>query len=139
MKEVAKVRNELGFQLVGYVVMPEHVHLLVSEPKRGTPSAVLQKLKQRVARKLRKRRRSTSARQLSLSFAGQEEPLRAFWQARFYDFNVYTTGKKKEKLNYMHANPVIRGLVKHSKDWQWSSWAFYWGGGAGLVRIDGEG
>ena len=119
--------------------MPEHAHLLVSEPRKGTPSAVLQKLKQRVARKLRKRRRSTITGQLSLPFAQPGEPLRAFWQARFYDFNVYTAGKKKEKLNYMHANPVIRRLVKHPKDWQWSSWSFYWGGEAGPVRIDVEG
>ncbi len=57
---------------------------------------------------------------------------------RFYDFNVYSKGKKKEKLNYMHANPVIRGLVKHPKDWAWSSWGFYYGGGGGLIAIDVE-
>jgi len=44
------------------------------------------------------------------------EELRSFWQARFYDFNVYSRGKVKEKVNYMHANPVIRKLVKHPKD-----------------------
>jgi hypothetical protein len=53
-----------------------------------------------------------------------------------FDFNVYSLGKKKEKLNYMHANPVIRGLVKDPKDWPWSSWSFYRGGEAGLIRID---
>ncbi len=39
------------------------------------------------------------------------EPLRAFWQARFYGFNVYSKGKKMEKLLYRHANPVIQGLA----------------------------
>jgi len=38
----------------------------------------------------------------------------------------------------MHANPVIRGLVKHPRDWKWSSWGFYQGGAAGLVEIDVE-
>ncbi|MGC2233339.1 MAG: hypothetical protein WBA09_17700, partial [Candidatus Acidiferrum sp.] len=38
VKELGKVRDETGFQLIGYVVMPEHVHLLMSEPKQGTPS-----------------------------------------------------------------------------------------------------
>jgi hypothetical protein len=33
-------------------------------------------------------------------------------QERFYDFNVHRPGKMKEKLNYMHANPVIRGKVE---------------------------
>ena len=100
-----------------------------------TPSTVLHKLKLRVARKLRKRRKPVNAGQMRLPFAKMGEPLRAFWQARFYDFNVYSEGKKKEKLNYVHANSVIRGLVKHPRDWLWSSWRFYQGG-AGLVAID---
>jgi putative transposase len=118
--------------------MAEHVHLLLSEPERGTPSTVLQKLKLRVARKMRKRKRLVCAGQLRLAFEENTGPLRAFWQARFYDFNVYTKGKKTEKLNYMHANPVIRGLVKHPKDWPWSSWSFYAKGEPGLVRVDVE-
>jgi putative transposase len=138
VKELGKVRDEMGFHLLGYVVMPEHVHLLMSEPPQGTPSTALQKLKLRVARKLRKRRKPACAGQMRLPFAETGAPLRAFWQARFYDFNVYSKGKKKEKLNYMHANPVIRGLVKHPRDWRWSSWGFYQGGAAGLVAIDVE-
>jgi putative transposase len=138
VKELGKVRDEMGFHLLGYVVMPEHVHLLMSEPPKGTPSTVLHKLKLRVARKLRKRRRRVSVGQMRLPFAETGETLRAFWQARFYDFNVYSKGKKKEKLNYMHANPVLRGLVKHPGEWRWSSWGFYWGRAAGLVAIDAE-
>jgi len=136
VQELARVRNEMNFRLLGYVVMPEHVHLLLGEPLQGTPSAVLQKLKQRVARRLRKRRKTASAAQLRLPFEDDGEALRAFWQARFYDFNVYSRGKEKEKLNYMHANPLIRKLVKHPKDWPWSSWSFYAKREAVLVRID---
>jgi putative transposase len=75
-------------------VMPEHVHLLLSEPPRGTPSTVLQKLKLRVARKMRKRRRVVKAGQLRLLFERRGEALKAFWQARFYDFNVYSKGRR---------------------------------------------
>src|SRR5256714_10251050 len=121
VKELGRVRDAMGFRLLGYVVMPEHVHLLISEPREGTPSTVLHKLKLSVARKLRKRKRA-SAGQLALAFAAPREPPRAFWQARFYDFNVYSRGKKSEKLNYMHANPVKRGFVKHSRDLAWSRW-----------------
>lgn len=64
VKELGKVRDEMGFLLLGYVVMPEHVHLLMSEPPQGTPSTVLHKLKLRVARKLRKRRKPVSAGQM---------------------------------------------------------------------------
>ena len=64
------------------------------------------------------------------------EMLPRFWQPRFYDFNVYSHKKKKEKLEYMHANPVVRGLVRHPKDWPWSSFSFYAEEEAGLAEID---
>jgi len=46
------------------------------------------------------------------------------------------TRRKKEKLEYMHANPVVRGLVRHPKDWPWSSFSFYAKNEAGLAVID---
>ena len=132
-QELARVRAETRFRLIGYVVMPEHVHLLMSEPKIGTPSEAMQKLKQRVSRKMR----GGVAREQSHMQSGDAGEIpRSFWQARFYDFNVYSDGKKKEKLNYMHANPVIRGLVEHPKDWRWSSWTFYFAGEASLLQMD---
>jgi len=136
VRELARVRAEYGFRLIGYVVMPNHVHLLMSEPAKGTPSTVLQMLKQRVSRKMRKRKRRADRRQMEFMFGENEEGLRAFWQERFYDFNVYRGGKVKEKLNYMHANPVIRGLVNHPRDWPWSSWAHYAKSERGHVEID---
>ncbi len=78
VQELGKVRDEMGFRLVGYVVMPEHVHLLISEPKRGTPSTALHKLKLQVSRKMRKRRRRRSAEQLRLPFEEGTEQPRAF-------------------------------------------------------------
>jgi putative transposase len=95
-----EVRRDYQFWLVGYVVMPEHIHLLISEPQRGTPSTVMQVLKQRVSRLLR-----------------QNSP-QSFWQRRFYDFNVWSWKKRIEKLNYMHQNPVKRGLVADAKSEQ---------------------
>jgi putative transposase len=138
VKELEKVRAAMGFRLLGYVVMPEHVHLLIGEPPQGTPSTVLQKLKLRVARKLRKRKRCMGLAQLPLPFEAASESPRAFWQARFYDFNVYTQKKKIEKLNYMHANPVVRGLVNHPKDWSWSSWASFYAKDTARIRIEVE-
>jgi putative transposase len=125
VQELSLIRTEMNFRLFGYVVMPNHIHLLISEPQPDMPSAAIQKLKQRVSRKIHK---STS----------NPEPHPSFWETRFYDFNGYSTGKRKEKLNYMHANPVIRGLVKHAQDWPWSSWSFYMKHEPGLVPIDVE-
>jgi len=135
VKILGQVRSRYAFQLLGYVVMPEHVHLIVCEPKKGTPSQVLQVLKQRVSRALRRRPRNASA-QLSLPFCCREPEAPAFWQRRFYDFNVWSSGKLREKLNYMHGNPVQRRLVRHPRDWPWSSWSFYATGEPGLTEID---
>ena len=73
---------------------------------------------------------------MRLPFVVQEESPRAFWQARFYDFNVYSRGKQQEKLHYMHANPVLRKLVKHPGEWAWSSWRFYFQKGRVLLAMD---
>ncbi len=133
-----QLRHEYGFKLVGYVVMPEHVHLLLSEPARGTPSTVLKMLKQRVSLRLRRKlRRRTSLAQRNFPSASLgNEQLAQFWQRRFYDFNVWSRKKKIEKLAYMHANPVKRELVDDPGNWPWSSCAFYQGRGEVLIKID---
>jgi putative transposase len=129
-----QTRVRYRFAAVGYVVMPEHVHLLITEPEVGTPSTVMQVLKQRTARALLPKRKRSSSRQRSL-LAGVN--LRTpFWQALFYDFNVWTTQKRVEKLRYMHRNPVKRGLVSSPEQWRWSSYRFYFLDEAGPVRVN---
>ena len=133
---LGKIRERCQFLLVGYVVMPNHVHLLVSEPAEGTPSTMLQVLKQRVSRDLRGEARRSLAEPLSLQFAARNADLLHFWQPRFHDFNVHSAKKRREKLVYMHANPVKRGLVKNPAEWIWSSYSFYEKGEEGLITID---
>jgi putative transposase len=91
---LGETRYRYGFSLVGYVVMPEHIHLLIGEPAKGTPSTVMQMLRQRVSRKLRRKPRTNSpSRQLGLPFLLPQRPLPQFWQARFYDFNLWSQSK----------------------------------------------
>jgi putative transposase len=136
LKVLKEVRRTFQFQLVGYVLMPEHVHLLISEPHKANVSRVLQVLKQRVSRAMRGRKRRASSSQLSLKFGDAMTEDRRFWQRRFYDFNVWSAAKRKEKLHYMHANPVMERLVKHPRDWPWSSFSFYAYERQGLIGID---
>jgi putative transposase len=110
-------RLRYNFFLTGYVVMPEHVHLLVSEPKDALLAKALQALK------------------LSVVVRRDERP---FWQVRYYDFNVYTDKKRIEKLRYMHRNPVKRGLVEKPYEWRWSSFRHYLTGQVGIVEIESE-
>src|SRR5579872_6481062 len=126
-----ETRRRYRFVVVGYVVMPEHVHLLISEPEQGTPSTVVQVVKQRFARRVLRRKRRKSA-QLTL-WAGNDPQV---WQTRFYDFNVWSERKRAEKLNYMHQNPVGRGLVLEPEQWPWSSYRSYAFGEEGMVKIN---
>ncbi len=115
-----RVRRWYGFYVTAYVVMPEHVHLLVSEPERARLSVAIQMLKQVTAHKLQ---------------TGAGGP---FWQARYYDFNVWSEGKRIEKLRYIHLNPVKRGLVARPEYWEWSSFRHYATGVDGVVEIESE-
>jgi putative transposase len=76
----------------GYVVMPEHFHILISEPTQGNVARVMQVLKQRVSRGCRKKKKATG--QIKL---WESHPVRAFWQPRSHDFNVFTQRKHVEK------------------------------------------
>jgi putative transposase len=115
-----RVRGWYGFYVAGYVVMPEHVHLMITEPERASLAVALQMLKQNVSRQLR------------LPEGGP------FWLERYYDFNVWTEKKRIEKLRYMHRNPVCRGLVVQPEDWVWSSFRHYASGIEGTVEIESQ-
>jgi putative transposase len=105
------VRKRYQFLIVGYVVMPEHIHLLIGEPVVADPSVVMQALK------------ISLVRRLALSRV-DGQPVH-FWQRRFYDFNVWGEKKRIEKLRYIHRNPVTRGLVQEPDQWAWSSFRSY--------------
>jgi putative transposase len=136
VRALGAIRERYKFLLVGYVVMPGHVHLLIGEPPKTTPSVMLKALKQRVSRDLRRKKHNVGGGQLLLPFLNEGPGLPRLWQPRFYDFNVYSGYKVREKLEYMHANPVKRGLVKNPSAWIWSSYLFYEKGQTGLVTID---
>ncbi len=112
-----RVRRRYLFAVAGYVVMPEHVHLLVNEPRRALLSKAVQALK------------------LSVSMRSPERP---FWLAHYYDRNVSAHEEFVEKLRYIHRNPVRRGLVAQPEDWPWSSFRHYQTGVRGIVEIESE-
>jgi len=135
LRVLEQVRRRHHFVVVGYVVMPEHVHLLLSEPERGNPSVVMAALKQGFERRLLCRLRADGdAGRDKLWAAVLEEG--HIWQRRFYDFVVWTEHKRVEKLRYMHRNPVERGLVPEPQNWAWSSFRHYAYGEPGLVLVN---
>jgi putative transposase len=107
-------RDQYRFDIHGYVIMPEHVHLLVSEPPAEPLSKAIASIKREVSR---------------LS------PQSPFWLPRYYDFNVFSEGKKIEKLRYIHRNPVSRGLVEKPEEYRWSRFRLYALGEVGTVTV----
>jgi putative transposase len=119
-RELERARVRFRFVVAGYVLMPEHVHLLVGETQIAALSTAIQVLKQQTSKKLKP--------------CGDLQ----FWQRRYYDFNVYNENKRVEKLQYMHRNPVKRGLVSQPQEWPWSSFLHYATGKVGNVEIESE-
>lgn len=89
---------------IGFVIMPDHVHVLLWFPKIGQLSRFMQQWKGR----------SSKAIKVFL--------LRS---VREYSFEIYTTAKIEEKLNYVHLNPVRAGLVQQPTEWHWGSARWY--------------
>ena len=118
-------RGRYRFRVYGFVVMLEHVHLLVSEPDKGMVANAMQSLK--IASALR----TASSRQ----FEGRRSPL---WQKRSYDRNVRGYPEFVEKLRYIHRNPVKRGLCARPEDWKWSSFRHYATGEDCGVEIESQ-
>jgi len=118
------MRRRFAMRIYGYVVMPEHVHLLVNEPRDATLADAIHFLKLSFAKRLRSRKRATESN--------------AFWQKRYYDRNLRDAAEFTVKLPYLHRNPVKRGLVKEPADWKWSSFRHYASREIGIVEIESE-
>jgi putative transposase len=105
---------------IGYVIMPDHVHVIVWFPERNRLSVFLKQWKQRSSVQVKQlfRRRLTH-------YASKIDVSQPVWQRKFYSFNLYSPQKLREKLAYMHANPVRAGLAKRAIDWRWSSARYY--------------
>lgn len=120
LRYIETIRKRYRFHVGGYVLMPNHFHLLIGEPKKGDPSDVMFALKQTFSRRVLK----------------NHPELEHFWEKRFYDFNIYTRQKLVEKIHYMHKNPVVAGLCKVSEDWPWSSCRYFKFNEEGTVKIE---
>jgi len=125
----ARVRHE--FDLWAYVIMPEHVHLLI-HPRRGQYdiSAVLKAIKWPVAIQSKRYLERRAPQWLSplTDVQPNGRAVVRFWQrGGGYDRNVRDDRALGAMIEYIHANPVRRGLVRQPGEWRWSSAAWYEG------------
>ena len=112
------MRRRFAMRIYGYVVMSEHVHLLLSEPEQGTLADAMHYLKLSFAKRVRSLCRAQVSVQKQDANLGHQSS--SFRQKRYYDRNVRDMREFTVKLHYLHRNPVKRGLVKEEGDWKWS-------------------
>ena len=122
LRLLEEARQRYQFVVYGYVVMPEHFHLLISEPEKGNPSLVMKVIKQRFAQKINRRRRRSSAQMVLWPL--ERRPL---WQKRFYDFNVWSHRKRLESC-------AISTAIRLSAAW-WRSRRIGAGAAFGLIAM----
>ena len=124
---LAASRDRTKYELNGWVIMPEHVHLLIVPDLPEYPvSYVLKDLKGLFANRVLQRWREINPPILSRITDPQGKV--HFWQkGGGYDRNIVSDDEFHEKLNYIHNNPVTRGLAHHPTDWAWSSAQWYAG------------
>lgn len=123
LSSLEQTRHKYEFRVYGFVVMPEHIHMLVSEPRIELLATALQALKISVCR------RATGG-------GWTHEP--PFWQKRYYDRNVRDHDEFVHYLRYLHRNPVSRGLCAKAEEWPWSSFGHYATGVVGVVEIESQ-
>jgi putative transposase len=137
LKVLEQMRNRCRFGVVGFVVMPEHVHLLMSEPLMENVSSAICALKLGFTRRALSEKPHLWQNRPEVGHprhppdAGQH-----LWMKRYYDFNVWSQPKIAEKLHSMHQNPVVRGRVEHPEQWDWSSFRMYACGESGIVKVN---
>lgn len=137
--ELADARKTFPFDLWAYVIMPEHVHLLVYPREASAKAGVFAgKVKEQVGRKAIQYLRENNPEWLE-RIAVQEGNRKRyrFWQpGGGYDRNVVELSTVQKMIEYIHMNPVRRGLVTRPEDWPWSSARWYAGIQPVLIEMD---
>ncbi len=103
-----------------FVVMPNHVHALLTVAETAMIESFLLAWKKTSSYRIKR----FYAQELTHYEERCPEGC-AVWQARFYDHLVESEEKLREKIQYMHDNPVSAGLTTTFVDWKWSSARFY--------------
>jgi len=130
-------KDKYKFKLLGYVFMPEHVHLVIVPIPDSKVGQIIGKIKSDSGKNILDLLRKCNSPLLdNLKIIRNRLPRYVLWQRRCYDHNCRSKDGVWEKINYCHNNPVKRGLVEAIMDWHWSSARFYSGLKDIVIDID---
>ena len=135
-------RHRHAFKLLGHVTMPDHVHLLLWPSGESTISDIMRDWKKFTATRLIRQATVEGNEEWCLAFqkAGRKtgRSSKKVWQDSFWDTNIYSERFLRQKLNYLHRNPVRAGLVDSPEDYVYSSYHSYVFGEQWLIETDRE-
>jgi REP element-mobilizing transposase RayT len=133
-------RHHQQFKLLGYVFMPDHIHLIIWPFGSATVSEIMRDYKKFTSTRIVRQAKVEGIDEWTRAFqrAGREtgRSTHKVWQDSFWDVNIYSEPFLRQKLNYVHRNPVRAGLVEKPEDYVYSSYRNYVAGEEWLVEID---
>ena len=127
IQELSLAREKSPFYLWAYVLMPNHVHMLIYPYQSDYDiSVILQTIKGKMSTKYRNlllEENSELFEKMCINIG--KKPVFRFWQAGGgFDRNLWNPKAIHSSINYIESNPVRAGLVENPEDWKWSSaWA----------------
>ena len=128
IRTLSAVRQKYPYKLVGYVIMPDHVHAIVNRSV-DTISDWLRRVRGNSAPQilawLREEKHLMSLKKLELTVPQKRHHTHAVWQKDPSVIDLWSPKFVRQKLNYLHLNPVRAGLCEHPADWTWSSYRAY--------------
>ncbi|RYG42990.1 transposase [bacterium] len=127
LKVLDQARRQHSFELWAYVVMPEHVHLLVAPKGEEYSMAEILKAIKIPASKAIFELHPRLREECRVPRNGRPDEFRLWLPGGGYDRNVVTTRTVSHVIRYIHANPFRRGLCDEETDWPWSSRKAYLG------------
>lgn len=134
---IFSVCRERRLRLLAYVVMPEHVHVVLVPPLSAKLGPIIGEMKFSSAMKIHELLNEHGSPVVDRLQAVRDGKTKfCLWQRRCYDRNCRTEAEVWEKVTYCHNNPVRRGLVRRAEDWRWSSYCYYQRSDNMLLEID---
>ena len=125
IEELMTLRSKDGVRFLGYVIMPEHIHLVLWPPLDTQLGVLIGQVKGRAGHRIVRIADETVLRGLAVTTREQRQY--QVFQRRCYDHNCRTIDAVRDKVEYRHKNPVTRGLVNSPGEWAWSSYNWYQG------------
>jgi putative transposase len=144
LESLEYLRGEGRVKLFSYVIMPDHLHLILlplqKDEKEQTISDIMRDFKKFTSKKimdyLKKTMRTVLLGFFSRSARGYEGQQYKVWQDGFFDENVFTQDFLNQKIQYIHYNPVRKGMVTEPEDYPFSSAKNFVSEGEGDLELD---